>query len=85
MGCLVESRPQRFDSLVGQVSNFVWDRSSELYLMFIKAVRIALNNTGVWVCIDKSRHFGLDFLNVLLCPREAAIGASEVVDHGKSA
>lgn len=82
---LIESGSQTLNDLHGEVGEESGQRFGHLDLVkLIAAVRVFLNDSGIWFTLDESLYCGLEFRNLFLCAREPLLGAAEgIVGHGE--
>jgi hypothetical protein len=84
IGRLVESRPQRFDSLIGNVGQSVGKFSPQLDLVRLAhAVRVRLNHANIGIFFEEGLDPLIQCKNVMLCSTEPLFRATErITSHG---
>jgi hypothetical protein len=81
VGGMIETGSQPLESLVSDIRDEGREIGRELYFVFLKSLRIALNDSGVWLCVEKGLSPRVDIANLLLCSREPALGTKEGTGH----
>ena len=67
---VVETRTKVLDDLRSQDSPLERKSLSQSdFVSFVDAIRVRLNDTGVWLFSEKARNLGLEVLEMFLCAR----------------
>lgn len=84
VGGLVECRSKAFDDVIGEVCEPFGQGLGQLDLVeLVSALRVRLNDTGVWLFLEEIPYTPVEFGQVFLCACDSTVGAIEWGRHGQ--